>query len=277
LGVPQGKSQPIQWDEDKLAAIQLDTIACEVRQNVHKAMHWARRAFLEGARFVFFHEGLTADYSPDPMQYGRSLDSAEVYGFQALARAHNGYIALGLNEVYQGRPYISMVFLDRDGVAGVYRKSYLWPNKSQHKKDDFDEFLQTYVPHQQGYRQERGMLAHGDGTEVIGVGGIRIGCVICADGSQPEAWETFERDRPDLIFWQNNRGNVFSDGKPQEQAKRLGAPMVATNRCGFSYHHFQQGGTCVVADDGSVVAKANEDGEEEMILANFADLRRSVG
>jgi len=118
------------------------------------------------------------------------------------------------------------------------------------------------------------VLAHGDGTEVLDVGGIRIGCLICADGSQPEVWETFERDRPDLIFWQNNRGNVFSDGKPQEQAKQLGVPMVATNRCGFSYHHFQQGGTCVIADDGSVVAKANEDGEEEMIFASSADLRR---
>ncbi|NQU12215.1 hypothetical protein HQ590_15580, partial [bacterium] len=54
-------------------------------------------------------------------------------------------------------------------------------------------------------------------------------------------------------------------------------PIVATNRCGFSYRHFQQGGTCVIADDGSVVAKANEDGEEELIFASFADLRRSAG
>ena len=253
-----------------LAAVQLDTIACEVNYNVHKAMQWTRRAFEKGAKFVFLHEGLTADYSPDPMRDGRPLDSAEVFGFSALAKRYDGYVALGLNEVWKGRPYISMVYLGPEGVVGVYRKSYLWPNYTQ---KEFEAFLQTYVPHKQGYRLERAMLAHGDGTEVLEVGGMRIGCLICADGSRPEAWETFERDRPDLIFWQNNRGNV-SDGKPQAQAKALRTPMVVTNRCGFSYHHFQKGGACFVADDGSVVAKANEDGEEEMLLVKFADLKR---
>ena len=258
-----------------LAAVQLDTIPREVNHNVHKAMNWVRRAFVQGARFVFLHEGLTADYSPEPMRDGRPLDSAEVFGFSHLAKQYDGYVALGLNEVWQGRPYISMVFLGPDGVVGVYRKSYLWPNPSQHGKDDFDEFLKTYVPHQQGYRQERGILAHGDGTKVLEVGGVRIGCIICADGSQPQAWATFEQDRPDLIFWQNNRGNVIKRGDAQEHAAELKTPMVVTNRCGFSYHHFQEGGTCILADDGSVVARANEDGEEEMIFAEYADLKQA--
>jgi predicted amidohydrolase len=121
-----------------------------------------------------------------------------------------------------------------------------------------------------GYRLERGVLAAGDGTAVLSVGDLRIGCLICADGSLPEAWQTFERDRPDLIFWQNNRGNVVSPGDAQE----LATPMVVTNRCGFSYHHFQQGGSCFIADDGTVVTKANEDGEEEMIFAGFSELKR---
>jgi hypothetical protein len=50
--------------------------------------------------------------------------------------------------------------------------------------------------------------------------------------------------------------------------------MVVTNRCGFSYHHFQAGGTCLVADDGTVVARANEEGREEMIRAHLSSLRR---
>ncbi|MSS73732.1 MAG: carbon-nitrogen hydrolase family protein [Candidatus Latescibacteria bacterium] len=195
----------------KLAAVQLDTTAREVSHNVHKAMLWGRQAFEQGAKFVFFHEGLTADYSPEPMRDGRSLDSIEVYGFAYLAKRYGGYVALGLNEVWQGRPYISTVFLGPEGVVGVYRKSYLWPNISQLPQrfnGDFNAFLQTYVPHEQGYRLERGILAHGDGTQVLQVGGLRIGCIICADGSQPEAWATFERDKPDLIFWQNHPRKV---------------------------------------------------------------------
>ena len=71
----------------KFAAVQLDTIAMEVNRNVHKALHWARRAFEAGATHVFFHEGLTADYTPDPMRYGRPLHSHEVLRLLEAGRA----------------------------------------------------------------------------------------------------------------------------------------------------------------------------------------------
>jgi len=258
----------------RLAAIQLDTTPCEVNMNVHKAMGWAKRAFDADAKYVFFHEGLTADYTPDPMKYSRAIDSSEVYGFSYLAQQHKGYVALGLNEIWEGQPYISMVFLGPSGVIDVYRKSFLWPNKSQ-QEEGFDEFVAQYVPFKSGYRCERGILGAGDGTKVIKVGDLRIGCIICADGSQPEAWATFEKEKADLIFWQNNRTNVIRPGDAQEHAKELNTPMVVTNRCGFSYHAFLEGGTCFIADDGSVVAQANEKGEEEMIFADLADLRKS--
>jgi predicted amidohydrolase len=49
-------------------------------------------------------------------------------------------------------------------------------------------------------------------------------------------------------------------------------PVVATNRVGFSYHHWMRGGSFLVADDGTVVAQANEDGEEEAIAADWEAL-----
>jgi predicted amidohydrolase len=149
----------------------------------------------------------------------------------------------------------------------------LWPNDNQlEKAATFEEFLRNYVPHRAGYRLERGVLAHGDGTRVIQVGELKIGCIICADGSQKEAWQTFKREKPDLVFWQNNRGHM-RDSLPQ-LAREFDVPIVATNRVGFSHHFFQLGGSCMVASDGVVVAKANEKGEEQMILANWRDLRR---
>ncbi len=258
----------------KLAVIQLDTIPCEVNHNVHKAMVWTRRAFLDGANYVFLHEGLTSDYTPEPMRYGRPVEGPEVYGFCHLAKQFNGYVALGLNEVYQSRPYISMVWIGPDGVIGVYRKSYLWPNESQYGPGDYSDWLATYHPVEAGYRQERGSISAGDGTTVMQIGNLRIGCIICADGSREEAWGTFKDDRPDLVFWQNNRGNLAKDEQVPRWAKEIGAPMVAINRVGFSYHHFQAGGSIVVADDGTTVAKANEEGEEETIFANYADLKK---
>ncbi|MSS71415.1 MAG: hypothetical protein EXS64_07990 [Candidatus Latescibacteria bacterium] len=67
---------------------------------------------------------------------------------------------------------------------------------------------------------------------------------------------------------------MVQDGEPQRHAKELRTPLVATNRCGFSYHHFQEGGTCIVAEDGRVVAKANEEGREEMIFVELEQLKR---
>ena len=57
----------------KLAVLQLDTIACEVNLNVHKLMIWTRKAFENQANYVFLHEGATADYTPNPLRYGRPL------------------------------------------------------------------------------------------------------------------------------------------------------------------------------------------------------------
>jgi len=261
----------------KLAAVQLDTIAGEVNHNVHKALNWCRRAFDEGAGYVFTHEGLTADYTPEPLRHARALESSEVHGFALLAREYSGYLALGLNELWRGRPAISMVWFGPDGIIDVYRKSYLWPNRSQCERNgyaSFEAWLDDYVPHERGFRLERGVLAPGEGTKVIQVGSLRIGCIICADGSQEAAWDTFRHDKPDLVFWQNNRGNAFSSGQEQKYARELGVAMVATNRCGYSQGHFQQGGTCILADDGSPVALASQEGREEIIFANFAELRR---
>ena len=70
------------------------------------------------------------------------------------------------------------------------------------------------------------------------------------------------------------RGNLAKDEQVSRRARELGAPMVANNRVGFSYHHFQAGGSIVVADDGTTVAKANEDGVEETVFVSYADLKK---
>ena len=92
------------------------------------------------------------------------------------------------------------------------------------------------------------------------------------DGDLEQKVEEQFADRPDLIFWQNNRGNLAVDEQVPRRAREIGAPMVANNRVGFSYHHFQAGGSIVVDRRGETVVQANEDGEEELIWANYADL-----
>jgi len=245
----------------KLAAIQLETVATEVNGNVHKALGWTRRAFEAGAKYVFLHEGLTADYAPDPMAYGRPLESVEVFGFSVLAKHYGGYVALGLNEVWKGQPFISCVYIGGDGVIDVYRKSYLW---SLPDRDNVVHYIH-------GYRQEMGIIGHGDGTRSVRVGDLLIGSIICADGNTPAAWDTFRKEPPDIVFYQNNRGNVDEKRNP-DFAREIARPMICTNRVGFSYYHFQHGGTRFIRRDGTVAAAANSDGREQVIYANFEDL-----
>ena len=245
----------------RLAAIQLDTTPGDVPNNVRRALDWTRRAFDAGARVVFLHEGLTADYTSDPLTSGRPLDGIEVFSFSEVAKRYDGIVALGLNEVWRGQAYISCVYVSGDGVLGVYRKSYLW---SLPDRDD-------RVPYRDGFRQELGILGHGDGTENVRVGDLTIGTIICADGNTPAAWDTFRADPPDLVFFQNNRGNV-DEVRNQEFAREIARPMVATNRVGYSYYHHQVGGTRFIRRDGSIAVAANCDGREQAIYANLEDL-----
>jgi len=242
------------------AVLQLDTIPGEVNGNIHKAMTWARLAFEQGARFVLFHEGVTGDYARDPLPASRTLDSAEVYGFIALARRYEGFVGLGLNELFEGKSCLSTVFLGPDGVEAVYRKTYLWP----HVKID------GYTDRYDGYRHERMKLAPGTGTAVFRVGKWRVGALICADGIREEAWARLAADRPDFVCYQNNRTSLrYGDVDYAARARECNAPLLVANRVGFSHCHWTPGDSMIIGSDGTVLAQANDQGREEIITAEL--------
>ena len=245
----------------KIAAIQLDSTPMDVNRNVHNAMNWSRRAFENGAKFVFLHEGLTSDYTSDPMKYGRSLDSIEVYGFIRQAEQFGGYVALGLNEVWKGNAWISCVYVDGNGIVDVSRKSYLWSLPDRDNR----------TPFRDGFRQELGILGAGEGTRNCQVGDLNIGTIICADGNTEKAWDTFRNDVPDIVFFQNNRGCV-DEVRNRKFAREINRPMICTNRVGHSYYHHQAGGTRIIRRDGTLAAAANTDGREQIIYGNTEDL-----
>ena len=55
-------------------------------------------------------------------------------------------------------------------------------------------------------------------------------------------------------------------------AETLGVPVVATNRVGFGHGAWRCGGSFLLADDGTLVAQANEVGEEGVVSADRAAL-----
>ena len=58
-----------------------------------------------------------------------------------------------------------------------------------------------------------------------------------------------------------------------ERARRIGAPMLVTNRVGKSWCHDCQGGCVVYSAEGEPLACANREGNEEILIHDLV-LRR---
>jgi predicted amidohydrolase len=73
-----------------------------------------------------------------------------------------------------------------------------------------------------------------------------------------------------LVFFPNNRGGLPDFPVFGARAKEIEAPMLVTNRVGKSWMHDCKGG-CVAFDaKGNVLAKANREGREEVLLVDVA-------
>lgn len=102
------------------------------------------------------------------------------------------------------------------------------------------------------------------------IDGIAATCFICRDGSAPRCIERAKTLNPQLVFYPSNYkgGNPSGVGKI---AKRIGAPMLITNRIGASWHGENRaclGNTAAFDAQGNVLAKANIEGREEILIVD---------
>jgi predicted amidohydrolase len=145
------------------------------------------------------------------------------------------------------------VFFGPEGLVHRYRKAWLW----QEEKDG-------------GYRNEHARYDPGPGPERFTIDGIVATCFICADGEPPRCIQRAKGLRPQLVLFPNNRGGLPDLPVFGAQAKEIGAPMLVTNRVGKSWIHPCNGG-CVAFDaQGNVVASANREGREEILMVDLA-------
>ena len=151
-----------------------------------------------------------------------------------------------------GRYCITQVFVGPSGFLYRYRKTWLW-------RDEGDA----------GYRNEWARYDPGTGPELFDIDGVRATCCICADGEAPRCIDRAAALKPDVVFYPNNRGGLPELPEFAEHARRIGAPMLVTNRVGMSWEHACQGGCVAYAADGRVLAAANRDGCEEILRVDL--------
>jgi predicted amidohydrolase len=241
-----------------VALIQFDAVPEEVESNLESMERLATEAVELGARWAMFHEGTLTDYTPrlaelaEPVPEGRSTRR-----MIDLAGKLDCFISFGLSERDGDRIYITQAFVGPSGFVNSYRKTWLWRSESD-----------------EGYRNEWARYDPGRGPEEFEFDGLRAVCFICADGEAPRCIDRAKALRPEIVFFPNNRGSLPGFSVFGERARRIGAPMLVTNRVGKSWVYDCRGGCVVYSSTGRVLAKANREGKEEVLLHNLRISRR---
>jgi predicted amidohydrolase len=238
----------------RVALVQFDSVPEQPERNLKEMERLARQAVGQGARLVMFHEGTLTDYTPRLNELAERVpDGPACQRVAALAKQLGCFISFGLSEREGDRFFITQVFFGPGGMVHRYRKAWLW----REEKDG-------------GYRNEHARYDPGPGPERFTIDGIVATCFICADGEAPRCIQRAKALRPQLVFFPNNRGGLPNFPVFGARANEIGAPMLVTNPGGKGWIDHCKGG-CVAFDaQGNVLAKANREGREEILVVDLA-------
>ena len=230
----------------RIAMAQIDTCVGDVAGNAERILAWTATAAQAGAGLVAFPEMTITGY---PIEDLALRDSFARAADRALDDVVTGLSDRGLDDVVvvlgtlgrtpEGRATNQAVVLHRGSVLARYDKHHL-PNYGV-----FDEF-RIFVAGEQGC--------------VVGVAGRRVGVVICEDiwadgGPLPPMGGA------DLLVVLN--GSPYEEGKvgvrtelAARRAAEVAAPVAYVNMVGGQDDLVFDGGSFVVAADGTLLARA---------------------
>jgi len=243
----------------RVALVQFDSVPEEVDENLGEIERLAREASEMGARWIVFHEGTLTDYTPRLDELAETVPGGRsTRRIVSLAKEIGCFISFGLSERDGERFHITQAFVGPSGFIHAYRKTWLWRSE-----DD------------RGYRNEWARYDPGTGPEPFEFDGFRAVCFICADGEAPRCIDRATVIEPQVVFYPNNRAGLPALEVFGRRARRLRAPMLVTNRIGRSWDSSCRGGCVLYSSTGRVLARANRDGREEILLHDLRMKRRN--
>ncbi|HWQ54495.1 MAG TPA: carbon-nitrogen hydrolase family protein [Bryobacteraceae bacterium] len=235
-----------------VALIQFDSVPEQVDRNLGEMERLCTEAARRGARWIMFHEGTVCDYTPRLDELAEPVPAGKCTRLMVdLARRLRCHISFGLSEAERGRYFITQVFVGPRGFVYRYRKTWIWFDRSD-----------------KGYRDEWARYDPGTGPEMFEIDGVKATCFVCADGEARRCVERAAALHPQIVFYPNNRGGLPALEVFGERAKKIGAPMLVANRVGNSWMHPCKGGCVAYGADGTVLAKANREGREEILTCD---------
>lgn len=233
----------------RVALIQFDAVPEQVERNRSQMDRLARDAAGQGARWIVFHEGTVCDYTDKLDLFAEAVpDGPSTQQMLALAKELDVCLAFGLSERDGERYYITQVFVGPQGLIHRYRKTWLWRS-----------------PEDTGFRNEWSRYDPGTGPELFEIDGVRVTCFICADGNSQRCLDRIRALRPQVVFHPNNRKSLHGVAEYAPRAQAVGAPLLVPNRIGMSWVHPCDGGSMILAADGTLLAEANREGREEIL------------
>ncbi len=152
----------------RVAAVQAESVAASVEQNVAAATRWVREAAAQGARVVVLPELFLSGYDPEslrdhPDSCDVTPDDERLVGLAEAASAARAAVLVGASVRSVGGPRtLSLLSFSPAGTVQVaYSKQHLWD-------------------------AERGIFTAGANGASIEIDGWNLGLGICYDGCFPE-------------------------------------------------------------------------------------------
>ncbi len=244
----------------KIALIQIATIEEQPQANLLKIVDYTKQAKTRGVKVIMFHEGTLTDYVTDVDKFAQEVPNGPACKtISELANELNVYISFGLIEKDGIRRHITQVFLGPNNFVYKYQKAWLYPTtdriksirRHRNEPDDFDP---------------------GKGPDIFEIDGIKASCIICNDANAGRSLKVLKQLSPQIIFFPNNREIWRPNEYWANIAKSCGAPLLITNRVGTSWGEKCEGGCSVYSKDGELLARANEDGKEEILIFDLKEL-----
>lgn len=239
----------------RVASIQFNPVFAEKETNIEKLLALVKEAIAQGARLIVLPEMATTGYCwvsrEEIAPYVEPIPGPAIQRFQALATAHQCYIALGMAEVDEQTQvyYNSMVLLGPEGMIGKYRK------------------VHSYIAEPRWARD--GDLGMPVWETPLG----RLSMLICMDAAYFEAARIPALHGADVLLLATNwTEEKCPSSKWIARAFENGVYVVASSRSDRERGVQFCGGSCVLNPDGSIQAYL-DDGEG--IVYGEVDLSRS--
>jgi NAD+ synthase (glutamine-hydrolysing) len=225
----------------RVALGQLDLTVGAIDGNVARMVEWAAKATGGGADVVLFPELAVTGYPPEDLVLRPEFVTDNLHALETLAKetAAGCDVVVGFVDRSDAGIHNAAALLRGGVVTARYRKCKL-PNY--------------------GVFDERRYFVPGDAGSVVTIGEAAVGLSVCEDAWFPGTpWEAYG----DVAFVANINGSPYHRGKVheredvlRERASETGAWIVYVNTVGGQDELVFDGGSLVVAPDGSVACRA---------------------